>query len=408
MDHTTEELLDQVLAPDDPDLRRAAFVALVRSEEWRQVLAPHVLSRQGAGTDEEASGDWAAFREAAPYIAESEARVQRCLELAGARFSGELLVALAERMRGRLVEPALDHLRTAEGNRAFLLMQVLHQADPRWVAERAALPFLRRQMRVRDMARTVLMDWLAAAGILDQFVDELRQYPPIAVQEWSALGRAKITDPKLITRAIMLLPQTPAPLTFLLRQGPVDSIVSQRMLACAKDDWVMAALETAIIDGLSHDALIPLAELGITLGGQALTLANTWIQTSHLSSRLLGLLIEKKNVHAKGTHLWIPRRLPSPDRALKHGRQGKEPDLADAAALVREVDDSRVAELVREILVTPRPRMIDAVLHPLCAVNREAAREVIALCNSESAEVAARARAACCWSDVVWPGDTSA
>lgn len=99
--------------------------------------------------------------------------------------------------------------------------------------------------------------------------------------------------------------------------------------------------------------------------------------------------------------------MPSADRALEHGRQGREPDLMDSAALVRQLRPERAVELVREVLETPREKMFEAVLHPLCAVHEEAAREVIHLCDANEEEVAERAKRARRWSDVAWPPDDS-
>jgi hypothetical protein len=403
-------LLDQALGAEDPVERRQAFVQLAGSEHWRLVLAPHVVSCQGYRVRDAMYPDQRTFDSAAPAIAADDERVQRCLELAGSRFSGALLSSLARHMKGALVEPALAHLRTAEGVRSSLLQRVLQEADPRWVDEPLAQPVLRKQLRVQDHSRVELMGWLANMGTLGRFIKELREYPPAALEEWGALGRAQVKDQQLFDLAMATLPHAPAPILYLLRLDPLPMVVARRIMAAARGEWVATALEVAIIDGLDHEILVPLAEIGVRMGGRSLAAATAWIGASKLAKKLLGQLGEAMGAadgdrRRVNDYLWIRRSAPSGDRALERGRRGEDPDPMDAATLVRQLRGAKVHELVLEILERPREAMFETILHPLVAVNEEAAREVMGLCESANAEVATRAREARRWSDVAWPPD---
>jgi hypothetical protein len=408
---TPDTLLDLALGAEDEERRRDAFVELLRSEHWRLVLAPHVISCQGFRIRGALEPDEKTFERAAEVIAESEDRLQRSLELAGARFSAALLSALARRMKTDLVEPALEHLRTAEGIRNTLLQRTLHEADPAWVKHSLAGPAIRRQLRKQDQGRIELMHWLADAGVLGKYLAQLREYPPVAIEEWSALGRAAVPDAFLFDLAMATLPHAPAPILYLLRFDPLPAIVMQRIMASARGEWVAAAIEICLLDGLDHKILIPLAELGIRLGGRSLSAATAWIGASKLAKQLLVQLGDAME-EARGRGgidevLWIRRNAPSGDRALEQGRRGQMPDWMDSAALVRQLRGPKVRDLVHEILSEPRDIMIDTVLRPLCAVNEEAAREVMALAESHDATLSDRARELRNWPDVAWPPEDS-
>ncbi|MBW2732720.1 MAG: hypothetical protein JRH20_10040 [Deltaproteobacteria bacterium] len=402
-------LLDRALGSSLEE-RRHAFVELVRSKHWRLVLAPHVISCQSIGDRSAAQPDNVVFEEAAEAIASSETRVQRALELAAVRFGDAMLMPLARHMGSAFIEPTLSHLRTAEGERSITLQRALQVADLSWVKHPLATPVVRRQLRIQDQNRVVLIQWLSQAGVLHRYVGELRDYPPVALEEWGALGRSQIHDDFLFDLAMATLPHMPGPLVYLLRLKPVSKVVAQRVMASARGDWVSAALESTIIDGLEHELIIPLAEVAVRLGGRSLSTATAWIGAAKFSKRLLGMLeevMEREGRERLNEVLWMERRMPSADRALEHGRRGLEPDLMDAAALVRQLRTDRAVELVREVLETPREAMVEAVLHPLCAVHEECAREVAYLGDSKVPQVAERAKRARRWEDVAWPPDDS-
>ncbi|MCK5799943.1 MAG: hypothetical protein KAI47_22285 [Deltaproteobacteria bacterium] len=409
-----DALLDRALGAEDPAQRRAAFVDLAGSEHWPLVLAPHVISCQGYRVGDAMFPDLQTFKLAAGAIATDEDRVQRCLELAGSRFSGALLSALAEEMKGDLVETALAHLRTAEGVRAVLLQRVLQEADPKWLEHPLAIPVLRRLLRLQDhqqdQHRAELMRWLAEAGHLSHYVETLQEFPPMTLDEWSALGEAKLYDQALFDLAMATLPHAPAPLLYLLRLDPLPMVVARRVMASARGEWVASALEMAIMDGLEHELLVPLAEIGVRLGGRGLAAATGWIGASKLAKRLLvklGDALGATNGDRRQIkdYLWIRRSAPSGDRALEQSRRGREPDPMDAATFVRQLRGAKVRELVGEILGGPREIMIESILHPLVAVNEEAAREVISLTDSDNPDTTRRAREVRKWADIAWPAE---
>jgi hypothetical protein len=404
---STEALLDQALTGPTRAVKRDAFVALVASDDWRLVLAPHVISQQGYELRDGYYPDPTTFARAAPVVAASEEKIQRVLELLGSRFSEEMVSALARHMKGDLVEHALAHLRTAKGERAILLQQALHSADPQWVQLPSAKRVIRQRLRLADRSRPQLMEWLAEVCNLDDFIDELREYPPRYAEEWSAIGRAGIQDRALINVAMATLGATPEPLAYLVRLDPAPDGLGARIMAAARPDWLVHAMEVAIFVGLHHRLLVPLAELGVRLGGRPMAAATAWVNSAHLGKHLLTLLstlIVRDGNHARLSDLlWVQRRAPSANRALEDGRKGVMPDAADAAALVRQLRGEKIVELVREIITKPRPEMIASVLHPLCAVSVEAAGEVVLLCRSADAEVARCASEARAWTDVLWP-----
>lgn len=399
-----EALLERVLSGDDPEERRSAFLALVESKSWRMVLAPHVISHLCA--EPGGAPDRAAFRLAAPLVALDEEKIHRTLELAGSRGAEELLHALAATMGPALVEHALDHLRTAEGERATLLESVLHEADPLWVRERGARRAIRTRLKSDDPDRVPLMVWLADAGNLEDFVDDIRAFPPRHQEEWSALGRAGIVEEGFVNRALSLLGAGPEPLAYLFRIDPIPPAALPRTMAAAKPEWLLAALEVAIVEGLDSHELIPLVELAARLGGRHLSAGIAWLNLARLGPVLLDALAAQLRISGRrrlSGLLWVQRRAPSANRALEHGRKDQEQDPMDAAALVRQLQGNRMVELVREILERPRPTMLESVLHPLCAVNPEAAAEVVALSKNVNPDLAQRAREALEWPDVAWP-----
>jgi len=425
---SADTLMEQALRGGSIGTRRDAFLSVLRGPHWRSVLAPHVISSQ-AYTDGKtaAQPDWLTFERAAEIIAEDDEKVQRSLELAGCRFSDALLSALARRMKSGLVESALSHLRTSDGARRALLQRALHEAEPAWVTRPGAAQVIRRQLRAMDQDRGELMLALARSQILDRFVSEIRKQPPIGVEEWSALGRAQIRDDLLYNLAMATLGQSPTVLTYLLRLDPLPDAVILRVMASARAEWAAAALEIAVLDGVDTPALIPLAELGVRFGGRSMAIAGSWVTSSKLAVDLLDDLAQvrcqqsvadgRELLVADGRELSVAdgrqllerlrqrQRVPSAERALEQGRRGETPDLFDAAALVRQLRGRRVREMVREILVKPRRELLEVVLHPLCAVNEDAAREVMAVYRSGDKEAVALAKEVRSWADVTWPLD---
>ena len=335
----------------------------------------------------------------------SEEKVQRCLELAGERYGGDLLLAVALSMGKALVDVTLPHLRTATGSRVQLLQKVLYASDPNWVLRPEAKRIIQKQLKRADLARMDMMKWLADSGSLGEFLSELHECPPETFQEWGALGRANVWDEDLFDHALALLPQAPATLSYLLRLDPVREAVAPRMLACARGEWVVAALETAILDGLKGSELVSIAEIAVRLGGVAMATAYAWIANAHLSPAMLNMLVVamRRDGNKVAEALWVRRTTHSGDRALADGRQGRVPDAMDAAALVREIHGEKALELVREIVTQPRDALMEPVLRPLCATNPQAAREVLLLSASPESDVAKRAKIACDWPDVLWP-----
>jgi hypothetical protein len=310
-------------------------------------------------------------------------------------------------MGADLVEHVLAHLRTAEGERAILLQQLLSRADPRWVLLPPAKRAIRQRLRTVDPCRGQLLAVLAEAGNLDDFVQELREHPPSLLEEWNALGKANVRDDALTHRALALLASSPEPLAYLLRLNPALESVGPRMMAAARPEWLVQALEVAIVGGLHHRLLVNLAELGVRLGGRPMAAALAWLGSARLAKELLGVLatqMVRDNGRTRVNDLlWVQRRAPSPNRALEDGRRGVVPDAYDAAALVRQLRGEKVLELTREILSKPRPLMMDTVLRPLCAVHPEAAAEVVALSRSLDQPLASQARLAREWADILWP-----
>lgn len=401
-----EALMQQVLEGATREERRRAFVALMGSESWRLVLAPHVVSRQCYEVGDCVHPDRVTFADVAPLIAAAEEKIHRCLELLGTRFADELLRLVARHMGPSFVEHGLDHLRTAEGERATQLERILYEADPRWVLAPGARRAIRTRLRSDDRARAPLIGWLADAGNLGEFIEEMREHPPRLLEEWSALGRAKIIDETLVNRALALVGSGPEPLAYLLRLEPAPEATLLRMLAAAKPEWLVAGLEVAIVEGLASPAVIPVAELAIRLGGRHLAAAMAWLGAARLGPEILRVLarhLEGDGERRLGSALWSQRRAPSANRALEQGRRGETPDPFDAAALVRQLQGARMLELVQEVLAKPRESLTESVLHPLCAVNPEAAAAVVALGKSLNPDLARRAREVRVWPDVLWP-----
>jgi len=401
-----EALMDEVLSGESREQRREAFLALMASDAWPQVLAPHVISRQGYEVDDELFPDSATFDGAAQIIAKDEEKIYRSLEILGARFTEELLLALARELGQELVEHGLVHLRTAEGERALMLERVLYEADAGWVKERLARRVIRTRLKTQEPRRLQLMIWLGDAGNLGDFMEEVREFPPLMLEEWSSLGRCKIDEQQFINRALALLGQGPEPLAYLLRLDPIPGEVLHRVMAAAKPDWLINGLEVAIIEGLAGRAMIPLAELAVRLGGRHLAVAVAWLNTANLGPNLLRILIaeiEKDGRERLSSTLWGQRRAPSANQALEQGRKGKPIDPMDAAALVRQLQGPRMLELVQEILEKPWPEMMEPVLRPLCAINPEAAEEVVNLSKSPNPDLSRQAKAALTWPDVIWP-----
>lgn len=400
-------LLDLALSAEDTSERRRAFLSLLDSESWRVVLAPHVLSSQGNRIGTIMYADQTTFFAAAKIIAHDPEKFNRVLELAGARFSDTLLENLARQMSTEFIEPTLDFLNAGKSHQVLLLMAAMQMADPKWIEHEKARPLISDQLQSDDHERNLLMQWLADEKKLGDYLAELHLYPPRSLEQWSALGVAQLKDDKLFELAMATLPYDPSPMLYLLRLEPTPTVVVQRLVAAAKNDWLSSALEIAIIDGLDHPILPVLAEIGVRLGGRSLSTATAWVGASKLAKELLvrlaTILTDAANANKAAEYLWIRRSAPSADRALEYGRRGEKPDPMDVATLVRQMRGAKVRELVREILSDDREAMIDTILHPLVAVNEVAAREVMVLCESTDQNVAKRAQHARSWTDLFWP-----
>ncbi len=403
--NTAETLLKQATESDGKQ-RREAFLQLLASEDWELALTEEVIAAQGYPVRDDAFPDLITARGAAPIIADDEDKVHRVLELLGSRFTPELLGALARHMGEDLVDHALAHLRTAQGERADLLLQHLQIAHRGWVAHPGARRIIRRGLREHGSTRFLIMDNLAEAGNMDQFLPEIREHTPHYLEEWAAMGRSGISDERLVHQALASFRNGPESLAYLLRLDTVPEVVCPRIMAAALPDWLLDALEVAIVEKLSHPALLPLAELGIRQGGRQLAAASAWLGATRISQDLLRSLT-KQMVWDNGKCrlddlLWVRRKASSPDRAMEHGRRGVAPDLLDAAALVRQYrgEDARV--LANEILTEPYPAMMDAVLRPLCAVNNRAAVEVMDVAHTGDPVPSELARKAMEWPDVLW------
>ncbi|MCC6752198.1 MAG: hypothetical protein IT371_31395 [Deltaproteobacteria bacterium] len=403
----TEQLRRAKDAPDRKD-RREAFLGLLASEGWREALSPELIARQSFRVRDTDYPDLRTIADAAALLASSEEKVQAALELPGTdRYSNELLGALARQTPELIVELCLAHVRTAERQRVLVLQRLLHEADARWVERPEAKRVIRKLLRVADDGRVELMQWLAEAGALSRFVDELKVHPPLLLDEWSAMGRAQVRDAELELRALALLPHTHGPLLYLMRLDPLPEGLEERVLAAARPDWLPGALEAAVVDGLAHPLLVPLAELAVRQGGRSMAVAVAWIGSSKMAKEVLGQLggeLERDGQRVRlSDTFWIRRSGVSGDRALERGRRGQVPDPLDVAALVRQMRGERISELVHEILGTPRLNMFETVLRPLCAVHPEAAELVAAMCASPESDVARLAHEAVQWPDVVWP-----
>ena len=394
-------LIDKVMQDGDVAERRSAFIALLRGSDWREVLAPHVLSRHPEG----GAAETAVI--AAPIVAADEDKVQRCLELTSTRFGQELLVGLARYMKSDFVEHLLPHLRTAAGERASLLLCLLQHADPTWVTLPEAESVVRNHLQHPTIGRVALMLCLAESKNLQRFVPILEQHPPSSTEEWSALGRSGATSEKLSDYALSLLAAHPATLLYLIRIDPLPEAVSLLMMSCARGEWIANALEISVADGLHTRRLLPLVEHAVRLGGTTFSAALAWISTAKLSRELLAALREAMTTNTTTRDidptLWIRRNTCSSERALRAGRAGQAPSLHDAAALVRETVGQKGAELAKEILEKPHPQLIERVLYPLCATNAFAARQVVQLCADTRTDVSRRAQQLCARQDVRWP-----
>ena len=390
--------------------RRDAFVQLVASPDWQLGLTEEVIAQQGYTIRGDAFPDMQTARRVAPIIAADEEKIHRVLELLGSRFTAELLQALARQMGPDLVDHALAHLRTAQGERADLLLQHLQIADTGWVTNPGARRVIRRGLRERGTTRFLVMDNLAAAGNMDQFVNEIRKHAPQYLEEWSAMGKSGVADQTLIRKALASFRNGPESLAYLLRLDPVPEIVGPRIMAAAAPDWLLDALEVAIVEKLTNPCLLPLAELGIRQGGRQLSAASAWLGATRISQELLRLLtrqLHRENGHTRLDNLlWVRRKAPSADRAVEHGQRGVVPDALDAAALVRQHRGEDARLLVREILGQPFPSMMENVLRPLCVINIWAANEVMEISQTGEAEECRLANQALQWDDVVWQLDT--
>jgi hypothetical protein len=393
------DLLDQALTGSTRAQRRKAFVAIASSEEWRLVLAPHVISQQGYELSDGLFPDRLTFSAVAPAVASGEEKIQRVLELVGGRFALDLCEELARHMGSDLVEHALPHLRTAQEERAQLLLRVLTVAERGWVKRPEARRIVRQRLRSPDVCRPAVLELVAEAGILPEFVEELREHPPTSAEEWSAVGKGGLAEPALVDRALALLASHPEVMSYLLRLDPLPGAVPGRLLAAARPDWLVQALEVAIVYNLHHACLVPLAELAA---------ATAWLSSARLGKGLLEILarqiIWEDGRSRLSDVIWLQRRAASANRALEDARSGRTPDPQDAAALIRQLHGDKTVELVRECLGQARPEAVEGILHPLCSVSPEAAAELAALCRSAEPEVARRARQARSgWKDVVWP-----
>lgn len=406
---SAHQLIDQATASPDPVRRREAFLELLQSERWSAALVAAVIGSQTIVLRGTPRPDWIGLREAAATIASDEEKVQTCLELAGQVPADALLMALARYMGSGLVETALSHLRTAEGARRHALNRLLQEADPAWVDHPSAGQTIRRQLATSDGSRGELMTALARAGTLAAFTTALHRSPPTTPEEWNALGRAKLVDPELINLALAVLARTPGAVLYLARLPEPPAAFLPRMLAAASPEWTMGVLDLAMQHNADSAALLPLASLSVQRGGAGFSYGLAWTSASKLGRSLLGLLGER--LRAGGPAGLVDQmlrsrsQLTSANRALAQGRRGEVPEALDAAALVRQLTGEKARAMAREILEEPRPNLLEPVLHHLCAVRDEAAREVVTLCTDLRPEVAARAQEARAWPDVRWPPD---
>ena len=345
----------------------------------------------------------------APFLAEDEEKLQHLLEILGEPCTVDLLDSVARFMGEELVDLVLAHLRTAVGARALLLLKTLRLADPAWVVRRSAKRVIRRHLAETGPGRQLLLETLAEAeaGAMAQFIDILHEHPPRPLEEWRALGQSGIHDEPLINRALASFRYSPDALSYLLRLDPLPPQVAPRVMAAARPLWLIDALELAVMEKLEHPQILPLAELGVRLGGRPMAMAGAWLSTTRLTIPLMECLAgqirrDEQAGDQVSNLLWVRRNAPSADRAQERGRRGETPDPMDAAALVRQLRGEEVLRLAREILSTPYPTMMDTILRPLCGVYLNAALEVTTLAESDDPILAARAKEAMEWQDVEW------
>ena len=160
----TETLLKQATELEGTP-RREAFLKLLKSDQWESVLSEDVIAAQGYVIRDDAYPDLITAREAAPIICADEDKVHRVLELLGARFTPELLAAMARHMGSDLVDHALAHLRTAQGDRADLLLQHLQIAHRTWVTHPGARRIIRRGLREQGPTRFLILDKIGRAHV---------------------------------------------------------------------------------------------------------------------------------------------------------------------------------------------------------------------------------------------------
>lgn len=404
------ENLEWALDVSAPRRRAEAFLALLASEQWTSALSPEVLNRQGYLTNEGMVPDLTLARRAAGHIAGDEAKVQRLLELVEDPFSSAVLEALCRTMGPALLPLALPHLRTAVGERAVTLMTAVHRADLSWLEQRGAARVVRRLLSSGELYRHRVLELLAEAGQVGPYLDLLLDPPPATMEEWSALGRGGLSSPELVNAALASFVDGPDALAYLLRLDPLPRGLIIRVMAAARPDWMMEAFEVAILEKLETTALLPLVELAVRLGGRPMGLATAWLGSARLSKELLihlaALCREGGGTPGRAVppdRLWLERQIPSADRALEAGRQGKAPDPMDAAALVRQVRGEDLLGLVQEILETPHPALMEPVLRPLCSLQREVAALVVELFQLDDRRLTPWIQKAMAWPDVFWP-----
>ena len=405
---STDQLVEQATKGQTLRDRREAIVALLASEEWSAALQPKVMASQGYHHERGFVPDLATMNQMAPLVAASEKKLQRVLELLAEPCAVDLLHAVAQQMGEGLVDLVLAHLRTAspDGERAVLLMQILRWADPAWVKSRAARRVINKHLAGHGEGRLLLLESLAAVAAMDGFLEALMDYPPQTMEEWRALGQSGLHDEGLINLALASFRYTPEALSYLLRLDPPPEVVAPRIMAAARPLWLIDAMELAAVEKLEHPLLLPLAELGIRLGGRPMAMAGAWLSATRLTIPLMECLAGQIKHDEHGDQMsnliWVRRNAPSADRALEMGRRGEDPNPMDAAALVRQLRGEEVIRLVREILTTPYPTMLDPVLRPLCGVYLNAALEVATLAEGEDPGAAELAREAMNWPDVEW------
>ena len=400
-------LLETATDVSAPRGRRDAFLSLLSSDMWSEALQPEILAHQGYLTHDGLVPDLAAARRAADLIADHPDRIERLLETLDDPFSPEILGALADRMGADLLEHALTYLRTASGERAIELMRAVHRADRLWVTDRGARRAVRRLLQSGELYRHRVLNLLVDTGTLADYLDLAVTPPPATLEEWSALGRAKVRDEGLLWLALASFSTSPESLAYLLRLDPVPSVVPARLMAAARPEWMMEAFEVALLEHLDSPVLIPMVQLAVRLGNRPMAMATAWLGSQRLSKELLEHLVSASNgdkYQDTATQLlWRVQQPASSDRALEEGRAGRTPDPNDAAALVRQVHGEDLELLVEEILETPRPTMMESVLRPLCSVNAEAADLVAVMAITRNAGRSALVQRAMAWPDVDWP-----